>query len=94
MLDHLLREAETFKHDHGVYPDVVYLNPCHCAELESEHPWIFANDLPLRLGFEIKVFPASVQPQPTVAYHGDLEDHDGEAEQPWHCELTGVRKSA
>ena len=93
MLDHLLRESELFKRDHGVYPDVVYLNPGHCAELESEHPWMFAEDLSLRLGFEIKVFPASVQPQPTVAYHGDLEYHDGEAEQPWLGELR-VQKSA
>ena len=93
MLDHLLREAELFKRDHGVYPDVVYLNPHHCAELEFKHPWIFADDLPLKLGFEIKVFPETVQPQPAVAYHGDLECRDGEAEQPWHCDLE-TRKSA
>lgn len=93
MLDHLLREAETFKRTHGVYPDVVYLNPGHCAELESEHPWIFSGDLPLQLGFEIKVFPEAVQPQPTVAFHGDIDSHDEEEQQSWHCELD-VRKSA
>ena len=93
MLDHLLHEAEQFRYRHGVYPNVVYLNPEHCFILEANHPWLFEGELPLKLGFEIRVLPKSVQPEPTVAFSGDFEDHDQDDEQPWHCELA-YRKSA
>jgi len=67
MLDHILRQAQAYQREHGMQPNVVYLNPYHFAALNAQYPELFSYPLPIPLGFRIRILPAESLPHPRVA---------------------------
>lgn len=64
MLDYLLNTAQSFEREHGIVPDVIYINPLHYAQLTRYNPELFAVGSKLRLGFRLVIVPANVLAHP------------------------------
>ena len=60
MLDYLLYTAQSFEREHGLDPDVIYINPLHYEQLTRYNPELFAPESKLRLGFRLVIVPANV----------------------------------
>jgi hypothetical protein len=60
MLDYLLNTAQAFEREHGVVPDVIYINPLHYEQLTRQSPELFVAGSRLRMGFRLVIVPASV----------------------------------
>ncbi len=50
MLDHILACAQAFQREHGLQPNVVYINPDHHKALLVLYPSLFDNDPQLAVG--------------------------------------------
>lgn len=64
MLDYILNTAQTFEREHGIAPDVIYINPMHYEQLTRYSPDLFAPDSNTRLGFRLVIVPANVLAHP------------------------------
>jgi hypothetical protein len=64
MLDYLLHTAQSFEREHGIDPDVIYINPLHYEQLTRYYPELFAPESKLRLGFRLVIVPANVLAHP------------------------------
>lgn len=59
MLSYILYQAQEFERNHGVSPNVVYINPMHFEALFREYPALFEPDQEVRLGFRMMIVPGS-----------------------------------
>ena len=75
MLDYILLQAQKFEQDHGVAPNVVYINPVHFESLFRDYPDLFAPDQEVRLGFKLAIQPSSQlsHPHASLLMHSNLE---------------------
>jgi hypothetical protein len=67
MLDYLLNTAQAFEREHGVVPDVIYINPLHYEQLTRQSPELFVAGSRLRMGFRLVIVPASVLAHPRAS---------------------------
>ena len=67
MLDHILQCVQAFEYEHGVSPDVVYINPFHYEALRRYHPDVFVSGESLPLGFRLVIVPSNLLPHPEAA---------------------------
>ena len=67
MLDQILQSVQTFRNEHGMSPDIVYINPFHYAGLRRFHPDLFGTDEPVALGFRIIIVPSNVLTHPEAS---------------------------
>lgn len=64
MLDHILNTAQAFEREHGIVPDVIYINPLHYEQLTRQSPELFAPGCRLRPGFRLVIVPANILAHP------------------------------
>jgi len=64
MLDYLLNTAQSFEREHGIVPDIIYINPLHYEQLTRYNPELFAPGSKLRPGFRLVIVPANVLAYP------------------------------
>ena len=64
MLDYILNTAQAFEREHGIVPDVIYINPMHYEQLTRFNPELFAPGSRLRSGFRLMIVPANVLAHP------------------------------
>jgi hypothetical protein len=67
MLDYLLNTAHAFEREHGIAPDVIYINPLHYEQLARCNPELFAHGRKLQLGLLLVIVPASVLAHPRAS---------------------------
>lgn len=67
MLDYILNTAQTFEREHGIAPDVIYINPLHYEQLTRYSPELFAPGSKQRLGFRLLIVPANVLSHPAAS---------------------------
>jgi hypothetical protein len=67
MLDYILNTAQTFEREHGIAPDVIYINPLHYEQLTRYSPEIFTTGNTLQLGFRLVIVPANVLAHPMAS---------------------------
>lgn len=67
MLDHILRQVQSFEQSHGERPNVVFISTDHLLALQTLYPELFARDPALELGFRFIVVPGSEIPHPRAA---------------------------
>jgi len=67
MLDYLLNTAQSFEREHGIVPDVIYINPLHYEQLTHCNPELFASGCKLWQGFRLVIVPASVLAHPRAS---------------------------
>jgi len=72
MLDQILQSVQAFENQHGMSPDIIYINPFHYEGLRRYHPDLFGSDEPVPLGFRIVIVPANILPHPEAALSGCL----------------------
>jgi hypothetical protein len=70
MLDYILKTAQTFERQHGIAPDVIYINPLHYERLTRCNPELFVPGSRLCPGFRLVIVPASILAHP----HASLLD--------------------
>ncbi|HYQ70558.1 MAG TPA: hypothetical protein VET88_01375 [Gammaproteobacteria bacterium] len=64
MLDYILSTAQSFEREHGIAPDVIYINPMHYEQLTRTAPELFVPGGKLHLGFRLMIVPANVLAHP------------------------------
>jgi hypothetical protein len=67
MLDYILNTAQMFEREHGIFPDVFYINPMHYERLTRTNPELFAPESALRPGFRLVIVPANVLAHPRAS---------------------------
>ncbi len=67
MLDHILQCVLAFEREHGITPDVVYINPFHYDGLRRFHPELFNTGEPVSLGFRLVIVPGNQLSHPEAA---------------------------
>jgi hypothetical protein len=67
MLDYILNTAQTFEREHGIAPDVIYINPLHYEQLTRYSPELFASGSRTDLGFRLVIVPANVLAHPRAS---------------------------
>ena len=67
MLDHILNTAQTFEREHGIAPDVIYINTLHYEQLTRYSPELFAPGSRTDLGFRLVIVPANVLAHPRAS---------------------------
>jgi hypothetical protein len=67
MLDHILQCVQVFECEHGVAPDVVYINPFHYAGLCRYHPELFNTGESVPPGFRLVIIPGNQLTHPEAA---------------------------
>lgn len=67
MLDYILNTAQTFEREHGIAPDVIYINPLHYEQLTRYSPELFAPGSRLNLGFRLVIVPANALAHPQAS---------------------------
>jgi hypothetical protein len=68
MLDHILACAQAFQREHGLQPNVVYINPDHHQALLVLYPSLFDNDPHWQLGLRLIIVPSGELIHPQAAY--------------------------
>jgi hypothetical protein len=71
MLDYILNTAQTFEREHGIAPDVIYINPLHYEQLTRYSPELFTPGSRRRLGFRLVIVPANELAHPAAALLAD-----------------------
>jgi len=67
MLDHILQCVQGYESEHGISPDVVYINPFHYEGLIRNHPKLFSSGNNVPLGFRLIIVPSSNLLHPRAA---------------------------
>ena len=67
MLDHILRQVQSFELTHGQTPNAVFISSEHLQTLQERYPELFARDPQLALGFRFIVVPGCEIPHPRAA---------------------------
>lgn len=67
MLNHILLQAQNYERNHGIAPNVVYINPTHYAALAREYPALFEPGQTIRPGFRMVIVPACRLAHPGAA---------------------------
>lgn len=70
MLDYILNTAQAFEREHGIAPDVIYINPLHYEQLTRFSPELFEPGNRLQLGFRLVIVPANVLAHPAASLLG------------------------
>lgn len=71
MLDHILACAQSYEREHGVQPNVVYINARHHQALLALYPALFENDPRWLLGLRLVILSRHELTHPQAAYiHG------------------------
>ncbi len=68
MLDHILATAQSYEREHGIRPNVLYLNPNHHRVLLEHYPALFDHDPAISLEFRLVIVSASLLSHPQAAY--------------------------
>jgi hypothetical protein len=68
MLSYILRQIQSFERNHGMRPNVVFLNPQHLDALRHEYPQLFREDPVIALGFRVVILPRELGSHPQVAW--------------------------
>ncbi len=68
MLDHILATAQSYEREHGIRPNVLYLNPDHLRVLVKAYPALFEQDPAICLDFRLMIVAASQLSHPQAAY--------------------------
>ncbi len=68
MLDHILACAQAFQREHGLQPNVVYINPDHHKALLVLYPSLFDNDPRWQLGLRLIIVPSGELIHPQAAH--------------------------
>ncbi len=71
MLDHILSTAQSYEREHGIRPNVLYLNPDHLRVLVEYYPSLFDHDPAIGLEFRLVIVAASQLSHPQAAYVTD-----------------------
>jgi hypothetical protein len=74
MLDHILRQVQSYTRAHGQAPNAVLINAEHLAIVQAQYPGLFETDPQLALGFRFIVVPGSETPHPRAAHVPDRRD--------------------
>ena len=99
MLDYILNTAQAFEREHGIVPDVIYINPMHYEQLTRFNPELFAPGSRLLPGFRLVIVPANVLVHPrasllTARFASDAGDPvtgvDGDDVAGWRRGGTGA----
>jgi hypothetical protein len=72
MLDHILATAQSYEREHGMRPNVLYLNPDHHRVLIEYYPALFERDPAISLNFRLVIVAASQLSHPQAAYVADI----------------------
>lgn len=67
MLDHILATTQAFEREHGIAPNVVYLNTTHFNALRATCPGLFKGDDTTRLGIQLVIVTDSMLMHPRAA---------------------------
>ena len=67
MLDYILNTAQAFEREHGIAPDVIYINRMHYERLTRSSPELFAPGNRLQPGFRLMIVPANMLAHPTAS---------------------------
>ena len=67
MLDYLLNTAHTFAIEHGVNPDIIYINPLHYEQLIRNSPDLFVPGSRLQPGFRLVILLKNVLAHPRAS---------------------------
>jgi hypothetical protein len=67
MLDYILNTAQVFEREHGIVPDIIYINTLHYRQLTRYSPELFTPESKLRLGFRLVIVPANMLAHPRAA---------------------------
>jgi len=67
MLDYILNTAQAFEREHGIVPEVIYINPMHYEQLTRYSPDLFAPGSRQHPGFRLVIVPASVLAHPRAS---------------------------
>lgn len=67
MLDHIMQCVLDFEREHGIAPDVVYINPFHYDGLRRYHPGLFDPGKSVALGFRQVIVPSNQLSHPEAA---------------------------
>ncbi len=67
MLDHILATAQSFEREHGVAPNVIYLNATQWSVVKDQYPELFGDAALTEPGFQVIVLPDSVLTHPRAA---------------------------
>jgi hypothetical protein len=67
MLDHIMQCVLDFERQHGIAPDVVYINPFHYDGLRRYHPGLFNTGESVALGFRLVIVPSNQLCHPEAA---------------------------
>lgn len=68
MLDHILRQAQSFEYRHGIKPNIVFINKDHYQVLQQYYPELFSQDPAISLGFRIAIVSNENLCHPEVAW--------------------------
>jgi hypothetical protein len=68
MLDHILACAQAFQREHGVQPNVVYINHEHHRALLALYPALFEGDPHRQLGVRLIIVPSRELIHPQAAH--------------------------
>jgi hypothetical protein len=67
MLDYILNTAQAFEREHGIVPDIIYINPLHYEQLTRYSPELFAPGSRPNPGFRLVIVPANVLAHPQAS---------------------------
>jgi hypothetical protein len=68
MLDHILRQVQSYTQAHGIAPNAVLISDAHLGIVQAQYPGLFETDPQLALGFRFIVVPGSEIPHPRAAH--------------------------
>jgi len=68
MLDHILATAQSYEREHGIRPNVLYLNPDHHRVLVEYYPALFEHAPAICLEFRLVIVASSLLSHPQAAY--------------------------
>lgn len=68
MLDHILACAQAYEREHGVQPNVVYINPLHHQFLLAHYPALFERDPRRMLGLRLVIISGHELSHPQAAF--------------------------
>lgn len=68
MLDHILACAQAYEREHGVQPNVVYINRVHHRVLLALYPMLFEADPRRMLGLRLVIVSSHELTHPQVAF--------------------------
>jgi hypothetical protein len=72
MLDHILATALSYEREHGIRPNVLYMNPDHHRILIEYYPALFEHDPAICLDFRLVIVATSQLSHPQAAYVADI----------------------